>query len=112
MQITSLDQLKAWNKNPTKKAPVVLEWFMDWFFEELLDKEKTSEAVEARIVMIEFTRICEKMSWREAADRVDGNFDYWADRASLAWASKWRALQTMRDRKYEKVVRNIHGGEE
>jgi hypothetical protein len=31
-RITSLEKLKQWNDSPTEEKPIVLEWFMDWFF--------------------------------------------------------------------------------
>ncbi len=40
IRIQNLDDLKKWNSNPTEEKPIVLEWFMDWFFEELIFKIK------------------------------------------------------------------------
>jgi len=92
IRITSLEQLKQWNSHPTEEKPIVLEWFLDWFFEELLDMGKTEEAIEARNVMIEFSMLCEGMSREEATSRVDSNFDHYAGHSVTRWEPKWRAL--------------------
>lgn len=91
--ITTLDQLKDWNKNPTVEKPIVLEWFLDWFFEELLDKGKENEAIEARNVMIEFTEKCENMTKTEAIERVDRNFDYYSGYSITRWVPQWDKLK-------------------
>jgi len=85
MKITSLQQLKDWNRNPTAEAPTVLEWFLDWFFEELVMKNRVGEAKDARQTMIEFTMKCEKMNEQEAIQRVDSNFLHYADYGFTTW---------------------------
>ena len=91
-RITSLDELKDWNVNPSGK-PIVLEWFMDWFFEELLCKGDTETALEARDVLIEFTVICEGLTKNEATERVDGNFDYYSRYSITMWEPMWRKMK-------------------
>lgn len=92
-RIRGLMALKRWNNNPTEEKPVVQEWFLDWFFEELLDKGRNEKAIEAREVMIEFTVICEKLTKEQAIERVDTNFDYYSDRAITRWRPEWLALK-------------------
>lgn len=92
-RITSLDELKAWNVNPTIEKPVVLEWFMDWFFEELLGKGDTEIALEARNVLIEFVMICEGLTDSEATERVDKNFDYYSKYSVARWEQMWKSLK-------------------
>jgi len=96
--IRSLNALKRWNKNPTEKAPIVLEWFLEWFFEKLLDKDKIKEAIEARETLIEFTMICEKIAKEEATQRVDGNFFYFSGYSTTRWRPKWIALEEQLNR--------------
>ncbi len=93
IKIESLSELKQWNKNPTKEKPIVLEWLMDWFFEELLDRSEIEKAIEAREVLIEFTMICEKMDRKNAIERVDTNFDYYSGRAITRWRPEWLELK-------------------
>lgn len=91
MKITSLQQLKEWNNQygcgstyicepDVSKHPILLEWFMDWFFEEaLLDIKVAKEAFEEFII---FTMICESMTKDAALGRCLHNLNYWYDRAS------------------------------
>jgi len=92
IRIKSLEELKAWNENPTTEAPIVLEWFMDWFFDELLEKSKREEAMYAREALIEFTVICEKMTREAATKRVDSNFNYYSGRG---YTLEWVELEEM-----------------
>ena len=92
MKITSLQQLKDWNANPTKEAPYVMEWFYDWFFEELIVPGKTEEAIEARDVCIEFTMICEKMTKEDATMRVDGNLGYYNGYGAVRWGANFKKI--------------------
>lgn len=84
LKIKDLNSLKEWNKNPTVKKPIVLEWFMDWFFDDVLMKDKKELALDAYNTMIEFTMICEKMSKEQAIDRVHINLGYYS-----GYSSKW-----------------------
>lgn len=86
MKITSLKQLKEWNskykygsayvyESDVSKHPILLEWFMDWFFEEaLLDMKVAKEAFEEFVI---FTMICELMTKEAALDRCLHNLNYW-----------------------------------
>lgn len=91
MKITSLQQLKDWNnqyavgstfrkEHDEAKFPILLEWFLDWFFEEaLLDIEIAREAFrEYR----NFTYICTDLSQEATLGRCLSNLNYWYDRAS------------------------------
>lgn len=91
MKITSLEQLKEWNdkyalgmtfqkETNEDKWPILLEWFLDWFFEEaLLDIEIAREAFrEYR----NFTYICTDLSQEAALGRCLSNLNFWYDRAS------------------------------
>jgi len=91
-KIISLEELKSWNLNPTEENPIVLEWFMDWFFEYCLMKNKHKLSLDAYNTMIEFTRICEKMSFIESKYRVNGNFNYYSGYSSK-WGEKWLKFQ-------------------
>ena len=93
--INSLSQLKAWNMNPTKNFPIVLDWFLDWFFEELLMKNKTEEALDARETMIEFCMKCEFFDRLQAIDRTDSNFRAHAVRGHTTWFPKWQDFQNI-----------------
>ena len=91
MKITSLSELKNWNSQykygstythepDTSKHPILLEWFMDWFFEEaLLDIKIAKEAFEEFVI---FTMICECMAKDTALGRCLYNLNYWYNRAS------------------------------
>ena len=90
IRIQNLDDLKKWISNPTEEKPIVLEWFMDWFFEELIFKNKITEAVEAYNVMIEFTQICEKMNYEDAVQRNLTNLNYWVGYGSTRWYKNYQ----------------------
>lgn len=91
MKITSLQQLKEWNnqyaigstfrkETNEDKWPILLEWFMDWFFEEaLLDIEIAREAF---YEYINFTYICTDLSKEAALGRCLHNLNFWYNRAS------------------------------
>jgi hypothetical protein len=80
--ITSLEQLKEWNSNPTEDLPVVWDWYADWIFDECLKKKSFKLYEEAIDVMVIFTIRCEKMQARDARNRVNDNLRYWCGRAS------------------------------
>jgi hypothetical protein len=92
LRIKCFNALKHWNNNPTEEKPIVLEWFMDWFFIEVLEKEKMALAVEAREEMIKFTMICEKMERDQAIERTDTNLDYYSNYSSN-WHKLWNDLK-------------------
>lgn len=88
-RIKGLMALKRWNRNPTKEIPVVLEWFLDYFFDQFLMKGRIEKALEAREALIEFCTICEKMNRYEATVRTDNNFGSYSDRGCTTWRLKW-----------------------
>ena len=92
LRIRGFLALKRWNKNPTKEKPILLEWFLDWFFEELLDKGNTEKAIEARETLIEFAIICEGITKEKAIERIDTNFDYYSGYSITRWKPEWLAL--------------------
>lgn len=91
MKITSLQQLKDWNnqyaigsvfrkEHDEAKFPILLEWFLDWFFEEaLLDIEVAKEAFNE---YVHFTYICTELSTSGSLGRCLLNLNYWYNRAS------------------------------
>lgn len=95
MKITSLDELKAWNKNPTEEKPIMLEWFLDWFFEELISKDDTVAAAEAYNAYVEFAILCEDLTSEEAIERVENNLTHYAGHSITVWLPKWQKLQAM-----------------
>ncbi len=88
IKIKSLQELKNWNNKPTEEKPVLMEWFLDWFFEELLEKDDFEKAKEAREEFIKFTEICEDMNKTEAINRVDGNLQYYSGYSITKWQPK------------------------
>lgn len=85
--IKSLEKLKEFNKTyegisglPDYRQPILLEWFLDWFFDEALKDKKL--AVEAVKELITFTKICEGMDDIRAYHRSIANLNYWYTRAS------------------------------
>ena len=92
-RIIGLMALKRWNKNPTDEKPILQEWFLDWFFYKLLDKNRTEKAIEAREALIDFTMICEKLNKEKAIERVDTNFDYHSGRSITRWRPAWLELK-------------------
>ncbi len=87
IRITSLKQLKQWNATPTAEKPIVLEWFMDWFFDKVLMRDKKELAIDAYNTMVEFAEICEKMDKESAIQRTNSNLRYYAGYAG-AWQKK------------------------
>jgi len=83
LKIESLKELKQWNTENKNKSnftpPIVLDWFMDYFFDEAIPLGIAQEAYE---IIIDFCSICEKMSQQDAKRRVMGNILFWNDRAS------------------------------
>lgn len=85
-KITSIQGLKQWNDTyqyndgQIESKPIVLEWFLDWFFDEALDS--ITQAKEAFDEMIRFTIICERVNKYEALGTVLSNLNYWYSRAS------------------------------
>lgn len=91
MKITSLQQLRDWNEQyaigltfqrelDETKWPILLEWFLDWFFEEALLDTKT--AGEAFNEYINFTYICTDLSKEASLGRCLKNLNFWYNRAS------------------------------
>lgn len=84
LRIKSLKELKNWNKNPTKEPPVVYEWFLDWFFKDVLMKDKIELAKDAHETHILFCMICEGLTREEANKRVNSNIGYYS-----GYSSEW-----------------------
>jgi hypothetical protein len=89
MRIRSLEQLRNWieaNDWPERKLlvgakypnpPILMEWWLDWFFE-----APRKEAIESIDLVVRFTMICEGMPLDKARNRTISNLAYWQDRAS------------------------------
>lgn len=86
-RIKSLKELKEWNANPTKELPIVYDWFMDWFFKDVLMKDKFKLAKDAHETHIEFCMICNNFTREQAIERVNRNIDYYS-RYSVEWENK------------------------
>jgi hypothetical protein len=86
-RIKSLKELKEWNANPTKELPIVYDWFMDWFFKDVLMKDKFKLAKDAHETHIEFCMICNNFTREQAIERVNRNMDYYS-RYSVEWENK------------------------
>jgi hypothetical protein len=84
-KIKSLEELKQWNLNPTKVLPICLEWFLDYFFEDLLMNGLQETAKVAYDEMVKFTMICENFNEFQAIDRTNSNLDAWTYRISTTW---------------------------
>lgn len=82
IEITSVEQLHKWNQNPTSENPVLLEWLLNWIFDDCLRIRDFNLYKEAYMEFVKFTQIREKMSKPEAILRVNNNLDYWRRRAS------------------------------
>lgn len=84
LRIKSLKELKDWNKNPTKDLPIVYEWFLNWFFEDVLVKDKVKLAKKAHEEHIQFCMICNNFTREQAIERVKENIKYFA-----GYSYKW-----------------------
>lgn len=91
MKITSLQQLIDWNNQyfagsgfmkelDESKHPILLEWFLDWFFQEALSDISTAKR--AFDEFVNFTVICTELSVDTATGRCLYNLNYWYNRAS------------------------------
>lgn len=92
IRITSLEQLKEWNERYRRedntlsretdetKYPIVLEWFLDWFFFwALLDKEL---AIDAFNSYVSFSYICNPEKDKgHVIEQCINNLNYWYIRA-------------------------------
>lgn len=87
LRIKSLKQLKEWNRNPTKELPIVYDWFMSWFFRDVLMKNKIELAKDAHETHINFCMICENFTRDQAIERVNKNIGYYSGYSS-EWGSK------------------------
>jgi hypothetical protein len=83
-----MKELNDWILHPTKEKPFVMEWFMDWFFKQLIAKDKVEKAKRAIGTVIIFTMICERMSQEQASDLVMNNIKSYATLKNPEWASK------------------------
>lgn len=90
-KITSLDQLKEWNdqylvgctfikEKDESKFPILLDWFLDWFFAEALND--INVAKEAFVEYINISFICSNDSFDECFSKCLRNLNYWYYRAS------------------------------
>jgi hypothetical protein len=86
-RIESLKELKRWIQNPTRSKPIVFDWFINWFFDELLMQDKYDIAIDAYNTLIEFTMICEKLNKEQATERVNDNLGYYSG-YSVHWNKK------------------------
>lgn len=90
-RIRSLQELKDWNlqyavgstyrkEHNESKYPILLEWFLDWFFEEaLLDIHTAGDAFKEYVI---FAFICTDLDFDCALGRCLSNLNYWYNRAS------------------------------
>lgn len=76
-KITSLKELKDWNKEPTPERPIVLEWFVEWFFEQVLVEKRYSLALRAYCTLIQYDMICRKVSVFRGKVAVDRYLRRW-----------------------------------
>lgn len=93
IKIESLKDLRKWNKIPTEEKPYVVEWFYDWFFEELIVKHKFVSAFTAFRVFVEFTEKCEKISSRDAFLRTLKNLEYYSNYSNI-WHIKFSVFRS------------------
>lgn len=87
VRINNLADLKKWNENPTKELPIVYEWFLDWFFDEVLMNDKKELAKDAHETHIRFIMICNNFSREQAVERADVNVGYYSG-YSRDWVKK------------------------
>src|ERR1035437_5584746 len=88
-RIESLKELKRWIQNPTRSKPIVFDWFINWFFDELLMYNRIDVARDAYQTMIEFTIICEQLTREQAIERMNDNIGYYSG-YSVHWNKKLR----------------------
>lgn len=89
LRIKTIKELESWNNENLFKSikirdnekPIVLEWFLDWFFDEALIKD-LKLAKRGFDALVEFTVICESLDRDLAVGRVLSNLNYWFNRAS------------------------------
>ena len=81
-RITSLQQLKDWNSNPTPEPPIVAEWFYDWIFDECLKENDFEKFKDAYDTMLKFAVQCEDMSHSNAIVLLNDNLRFWYSRTS------------------------------
>jgi len=83
-----MNELNDWIRHPTKEKPNVMEWFLNWFFKQLIMKDRTEKAKKAIGTIIIFTIICEKVSQVEASDIVIQTLKKFAVIKNPEWARK------------------------
>lgn len=106
-KIKSLEELKHWNLNPTKVLPIVLEWFLDYFFEDLLMNGLQETAKDAYDEMVKFTMICENFNEFQAIHRTINNLEYWADHGT-PWRFKLEEFYKKFDIDYIKTKEKLY----
>lgn len=89
LKIKSLQALKDWNKNPTLEKPIVLEWYLNWFFEKAIMSDDKELIFDAYKTIVEFTMISEGLSHEEATKRTNINLGYYAGYSQM-WSRKLR----------------------
>jgi len=87
-KITCMYDLNDWILHPTKEKPNVMEWFLNWFFEQLIMKDRVERAKKALGTIIIFTIKCEKVSQVEATDIVMQTLKKFALVKNPEWARK------------------------
>lgn len=90
-RITSMEQLNAWNANPTEWKPIVMEWAYDHFFD-CLATNKKREARDLYGALVKFTILAEKMQEQEAIVRTNENLEYFSGYASN-WRDRWQEFK-------------------
>jgi len=92
IKITSMAELKNWIDHPTEEKPFVMDWFMKWFFKQLIARDRVEKAKRAMGTIILFTMICEKMEQEEATELVISNLRVFASMESEEWRRKLHSL--------------------
>jgi hypothetical protein len=83
-----MNELNDWILHPTKEKPNVMEWFLNWFFKQLIMKNQVERAKKALGTIIIFTIKCEKVSPEEAVDIVMQTLKKFAIVKDPEWARK------------------------
>ena len=81
--IKSLEELQDWTVGDGEA--VVMDWYLDWIFDEVLTKKNYSKFEEAFDAMVQFTERYEKLKRIDAAVMTIQNLKYWEDRANKNW---------------------------
>jgi len=90
IRITSLEQLQDWCRNPNSKNPIVLEWILDYFLDDLnkpvgfFEKrfKQRQQYIRTLFWWVRFTMMCEDLSLEDAVERCFIELDHWTIRAN------------------------------